>query len=241
MYRLTCKPRLLRQQGGFTLLELAVVMIIVTLLLGGLAMPLMAQLEQQKINETRATLVEVREALMGFAITNGRLPCPAISAINGDEKPACPAAADRHGFIPWARLGVSGVDAWGHLLRYSVTPSYAAPAGTLTLSPPTASDITIRARDSTGVLVNLSNTNSIPAVVLSHGKNGFGSTDTQGNAMAAVPLANTDELANATGVVLFVSQTLQVAGSPGGEYDDIVTWISPAVFFNRMVMAKRLP
>lgn len=241
MYYLTRKPVLLRQQGGFTLLELAIVMIIITLLLGGLAMPLTAQLEQQKINETRATLAEAREALMGFAVTNGRLPCPAISAVNGDEKPVCSVAADRHGFLPWARLGVSGVDAWGHLLRYSVTPAYAAPAGTLILSPPTASDITIRARDNAGVLVNLSNANSIPAVVLSHGKNGFGSTDIQGNAMTAVPAANTDELANATSVVSFVSQTLRVAGSTGGEYDDVVVWISPAVFFNRMVMAKRLP
>jgi len=96
-----------------------------------------------------------------------------VSAANGDEMAACIAVADRHGYIPWAKLGVPKLDAWGNIFRYSVTPDYAGPAGTLVLSPPTARDITIQTRDISGTLINVSTPGNIPAVVLSHGKNGY--------------------------------------------------------------------
>ena len=173
-------------------MEMAVVMVILAMLIGGLVVPLTAQIDQRDMNETRKSLSEIKEALMGFAITSGRLPCPAISSTNGDEKLTCVVLADRHGYIPWAKLGVPKLDAWGHMFRYSVTPAYAGPSGTLVLSPPTIRDITIQTRDVAGTLVNLSTPSNIPAVVLSHGKNGYGSTDDQG-VVAAVPIPNIDD------------------------------------------------
>ncbi len=86
------RPSALRHRHGFTLVELAVVMAIVALLLGGLIYTLSAQIEQRNFEETRRRLEQARELLLGFAITNGRLPCPARSAataapvtIAGDE------------------------------------------------------------------------------------------------------------------------------------------------------------
>ena len=76
-------------QYGFSLIEMAVVMIILAMLLGGLVAPLTAQIDQRNMNETRQSLAEIKEALIGFAVTSGRLPCPAISAANGDEKVTC--------------------------------------------------------------------------------------------------------------------------------------------------------
>jgi prepilin-type N-terminal cleavage/methylation domain-containing protein len=77
---------------GFSLVELAVVMTIVALLLGGLIYTLSAQTEQRNFEETRRRLEQARELLLAFAITNGRLPCPARSAataapvtVAGDE------------------------------------------------------------------------------------------------------------------------------------------------------------
>ena len=227
-------------QYGFSLIEMAVVMIILSMLIGGLVAPLTAQIDQRNMNETRQSLAEIKEALIGFAVTSGRLPCPAISAANGDEKVTCVALADRHGYIPWAMLGIPKLDAWGHIFRYSVTSAYAGPAGTLVLSPPTIRDITIQTRDVAGTLVNLSTPSNIPAVVLSHGKNGYGSTDDQG-VVAAVPGANIDENTNTTSSTTFVSQVPKVAGTSGGEYDDIVIWISPNILFSNMVAAGRLP
>ena len=53
--------------GGFTLVEIAIVLVIVGLLIGGLLTPLAAQLEQRRGSETQKALDEAKEALFGFA------------------------------------------------------------------------------------------------------------------------------------------------------------------------------
>ena len=63
-------------QQGFSVIELAVAVLILTLLLGSILVPLATQVEQRKVSDTRKALDEIREALIGFAIINGRLPCP---------------------------------------------------------------------------------------------------------------------------------------------------------------------
>jgi len=230
--------------NGFTLVEMAIVMLIVGLLLGGLLAPLSAQIDQQRNIETQKLLAEIKEALIGFAVANGRLPCPAISAASGAEKTDCTTlAADRQGYIPWAALGVAKLDSWGHIFSYSVTPAYAT-AGGIVLSPATTRDITIRTRDATGIAANLSNAGDIPVVILSHGQNGYGSTDGGGVAQAVAPATNIDETSNATSGTSFYSRTPTPVGysqANGGEFDDIVVWISPNILFSRMVAAGRLP
>ena len=60
----------MKHQQGFTLIELAIVLVIVTLLVGGLAMPLSAQIQARRIAETRKIMEEAREALIGYAMTH---------------------------------------------------------------------------------------------------------------------------------------------------------------------------
>ncbi len=55
---------------------------------------------------------------------------------------------------------------------------------------------------------------------------------------------NPDEYTNSTSSILFFSRTPAPAGtnpSQGGEFDDLVVWISPNILFNRMVAAGKLP
>jgi prepilin-type N-terminal cleavage/methylation domain-containing protein len=73
--------RFLSRSSGFTLVELAMVLFIVSLLIGGLLMPLSAQNEVRGRQETDRALANIREALIGFAAINGRLPCPADRTI----------------------------------------------------------------------------------------------------------------------------------------------------------------
>jgi prepilin-type N-terminal cleavage/methylation domain-containing protein len=73
------------RQRGFTLTELAVVFMIISLLLGTAMYTLSAQTEQRNSEETRRRLEAARELLFSFAIVNGRLPCPARSTSAGDE------------------------------------------------------------------------------------------------------------------------------------------------------------
>ena len=70
---------------GFTLVELAAVMAIVGLLLFSLMYTLSAQVEQRNFEETRPRLEQARALVLGFAIVNGRLPCPARSTSAGVE------------------------------------------------------------------------------------------------------------------------------------------------------------
>ena len=113
------------KQAGFTLIELAVVIVVIALLLGSILVPLTSQVEQRKVLETQKTLDEIKEALIGFAMINGRLPRPATSSSDGTERGNCTTELECTGFIPWTALGVSKVDSYGKIIRYSVTPAFA--------------------------------------------------------------------------------------------------------------------
>ena len=168
---------------GFTLVELAVAMFIIALLLGSILVPLATQIEQRQISDTQKKQDEIKEALIGFALANGYLPCPAVSAVNGQEgSRTAGLCTPRTGFLPWEALGVSRADGWGRLYRYSVTPTFADNTNAFKLN--SGADITVRTRDSAGALVNLTNSSTVPAIVISHGKNGYGGTSESGTGMA---------------------------------------------------------
>ena len=75
------RPRASTLAGGFTLAELAVVLAIIGLLIGGLMIPLSTQQELRGRQDTDKALAAIQEALLGFAAINGRLPCPAQANI----------------------------------------------------------------------------------------------------------------------------------------------------------------
>ncbi len=138
MVRLYPHNHILPVQGkGFSLMELAVVLVVVTLLLGGLLRPLAAQRDAKALGDTQKQLADIRDALLGFAIANDRLPCPASNGSYGRESfcssaqgtciPTTPDATPSvmthgrcsnpfDGFVPGASLGLSPVDAQGYLL-----------------------------------------------------------------------------------------------------------------------------
>lgn len=232
-----------KSMQGFTLVEISIVLVIVGLLVGGLITPLGVQLEQRRAADTRKAMEEARDALAGFAVRNGYLPCPAISASNGlEDRSGDRCTGERRiGFLPWATLGVPKLDSWGHLYLYSVTPAFSDSAVIFRLNTPR--DITVASRDAPGALVQASESNDIPAVILSHGRNGYGAYSEQGTRISDAGRRNVDEKANLNPAgTLFVSRDPgDSEAAPGGPYDDIVVWLSPNILFNRMVAAQRLP
>ena len=94
--------QLRRSHRGFSLVELAIVFAIVALLIGGAMMTLSAQVEQRNSGETQRRLDAAVNALIAFAIVNGRLPCPAVAGATGDESPAGGGACTTWygGFLP---------------------------------------------------------------------------------------------------------------------------------------------
>lgn len=233
------------RSAGFTLTELAIVLVVVSLLIGGMLMPLSAQQDIRNTSDTTRQLAEIREALLGFAVVNRYFPCPAVSATDGREDrtgTAC-TSTKRKGLLPWVTLGVQPNDGWGHVFMYSVTPAFSDSATPFTLT--SARDITIQTRDSGGSIVNLTNANDIPVVVHSTGKNGYWSWSSDSAVQNPdSSTANGDEDTNAGSAATgktFVSRTPTGAESSTGEFDDLVTWISPNILYNRMISASKLP
>lgn len=238
-------------QSGFTLIELAIVLMIVGLLLGGLLVPLSAQMDQRNISDTQKAMSEIKEAIIGFALANGRLPCPADptiatgSANAGKERTTCTSTANSTGVLPWATLGVNETDAWGNRYTYRVTSDFADAIASSTYGGCTPSPIPTLASfglcsvgnlniwSSAAKVTNISA--AVPAVIISHGKNGAGAWTSQGTQRAAS--SDADELENSDGS----ADTDYVSHTPTSTFDDLEVWISPNILFNRMVAAGKLP
>jgi prepilin-type N-terminal cleavage/methylation domain-containing protein len=224
---------------GFTLIELSVVVVVIALLLGSLLLPLNAQVQQRNASETQRRLEEAREALIGFAMINGRLPRPAVSDADGTERAAtCATNAECTGYLPWAVLGTPRSDAWGKLIRYSVTPALANAA----IGMGASGNKYVKTRQA-GTIVIVAN--DAAAVLISHGANNWGRTLDATN----VPdnsATNIDEDANATndgqsGTPFWSRPQADNNGSSGGEFDDQVIILSQPVLVSRLIAAGKLP
>jgi prepilin-type N-terminal cleavage/methylation domain-containing protein len=219
---------------GFTLVEMAIVLMIVGLLLGGLLVPLSAQMDQRNVTDTRKQLDEIQQALIGFAIINGRLPCPADGTIAtglpnaGVEKNTCGTTGVIGGVLPWVTLGVSETDAWGRRFTYRVTQVFATVGTPFQLSSPPNLNVGLTA-SATNVAAN------VPAVIVSHGKDGLGAFMPSGQQVQPVPAATNEQGDNVDNDNNFVSHDFTPT------FDDLVVWISPNILFNRMVTAGKLP
>ena len=62
---------------GFTLIEIAVVLVVLSFLIGSFLIPLAAQREMRAQKKARDQVQDAVEALYGFVMINGRFPCPA--------------------------------------------------------------------------------------------------------------------------------------------------------------------
>lgn len=100
---------------GFTLIELAFVLVIVGLLLSVGAQMLPMLVKQSKLKENRITVSQVKSAIVGYAMANGRLPRASNNTANGTEINNC-----YRGYLPWAALGIPGNDAYTKTLYYAV-------------------------------------------------------------------------------------------------------------------------
>jgi prepilin-type N-terminal cleavage/methylation domain-containing protein len=223
-----------RRPHGFTLVELAVVLAIFGLLLGIMVIPLGTQVDQQRYAEAQRQLNAVHEALLGFAIANGRLPCPANPAVAsgvagaGTENKPGAACAVGEGVLPWATLGVPELDPWGLRLTYRVALNFAD-------DPGAGMQASFLITDAGNIVITDGAVNiaaGIPAVVVSHGKNGLGAFRPDGT---QVPNAAGNELENANANITFVSRL------PAPNFDDVLVWVSPNVLKTRLVAANRLP
>jgi prepilin-type N-terminal cleavage/methylation domain-containing protein len=235
-----------RGTRGFTLIELAVVLFVITLILGSVLVPLTTQVEQRQVSDTEKTLQEIREALIGYAVANGNLPCPDTTATGTENVNAgtgrCTTIGGgvAVGRLPHLDLGLGNSDLWGNRFTYVVNELFArrGPNATPFTLSTAGNDVQICVTSACVAAAKLSTTAAF--AVISHGKNGFGARNfATGNTNPASGSA--DEQLNYTANANVVSRPQFTGGPTASEFDDIVVWLSRYTLFNRMVSAGKLP
>jgi prepilin-type N-terminal cleavage/methylation domain-containing protein len=148
---------------GFTLIEMTMVLLIVGLLVGSFVIPLGAQMDINNIKATDQRLAQIKEALLGYAARNRRLPCSASNATSGIEDST---TCNDEKFLPWAVLGVEGKDAWGNTYRYRVDTKHATAGAYNTTIPAPVDALEVKNKLDTTTHI----TNAI-VIIYSYGKN----------------------------------------------------------------------
>lgn len=230
---LMCMPK----HNGFTLIEMAVVLVITGLLLSAVLSVGNTQIAQSRISTTKAKEASIKTALQTFIARNNRLPCPASTTTAGVEAIAagvCTFGVNGNvaiGVIPWSSLGMTqenAEDGYYNLFTYAVSTSATSlvanqntTAGKVSVSAMsgsinTYSDAPTNAATQTNVCAT--NDCSYVALVMSNGSNAFGAYTRDGSRIALPSGAS--EAANTDGDNMFVIKDFTVnAANP---YDDLI-------------------
>lgn len=247
-YRLT--------NSGFTLIEVAIVLLIMGFLLGALITPMGAQRESNNIKLAKQEINTIQEAIYGFAIANGRMPCSAQPGSGAESFTGIICDNNSIGFIPSASLGIVGnvncdgllLDPWGNPYRYSVTntdvngggasPDFTT-VGDIAAVTPAALNPDIRICTTSACAANL--TAEAVAVIYSMGSNwnALGGADETENSGEA-NIASTCGLVNygTSNDNDYVSHGRIESGA--NQFNDIVSWISANILYAKLLAASIL-
>jgi len=251
-----------RLQRGFTLVEIAIVLLIVAILLGYTVALFPVQQELKQYRQANTEIDDAIEHLIAFAQVNGRLPCPDTSApggtLDGLEDQNGTNDCDAYfGFLPGRTLGIVGdydatgalLDPWGTGYGYAVSPVDTTPDGDLDLV--TANGV--RAEGMAAVVPDLFICDDSPALGDDADCAAAASATVMANVAAVVVSLGKDGLAGASNIQqenyddfhdgsddkVYVSAShSDVANS---EFDDVVKWVSRNLLFSRMIQAEQLP
>jgi prepilin-type N-terminal cleavage/methylation domain-containing protein len=237
------KNRPVYLQRGFSLIELAVVLVIVGILVGGLIGTLGSRIDTSRQVETKQSLEDIRTALYGFAMsqTPVRLPCPDNDNDGLEDLTAgqCDVLTTL-GNLPWVTLGLQRGDVWGSTYSYWVADAFSNAVG-FNLATGSAGVAQIDDAVAGNTIAN-----NVVAVIFSHGKNQYGSVGIDNVARTAVPAgaAYNDERENqdvdAAAPVLFINRAITDENAPV-IFDDMLLWISEYEIKGKMVQAGVLP
>jgi prepilin-type N-terminal cleavage/methylation domain-containing protein len=244
-------------QRGFTLAEMAIVLLIIGILLASGLGALSGQLATQRHSESKRLLEQANQALLGFALANNHLPCPADPALANtdanagqqERQAAGNANAYRcvrsYGDLPWRELGLPELDAWGRRLKYAVVTSptggTASYAGDFAGSNPTAGTACGLPTNKPCITLQSSANLTIRSATRRDGA-AVTSRILVNNAAAVIfsegeqgALGSTDENENRNGDINYRSDT------PDAELDDLISWLPHTTLKYQLVSAKRLP
>lgn len=226
------------RKAGFSLLEISVVLVILGLLMVGGVSSFSTQSTKHHREKNQLYLEKIRDSLIWYAKSRGRLPCPDTDAdgMGNDNGAACTALV---GILPWKELGspnVEGVDAWGNYFTYHIGESYSLQ--TIALETGTNSDSFCNIASNGHCLIGVNDVdgvplaNDAPAIIVSHGKNGEGHFLINVAPLVQDPsnlnaIANITERENANGSEENADPAKDIVYTRGAG-DDMMLWLSPA-------------
>ncbi len=249
--------------AGYTLVEVSLVLLIVTILLGySLGMyPVQQELKQYRAADSE--MDSIIQHLLHFAEINGRLPCPDKSDGAGkfdgvedfDVSNDCKSI---YANLPAKSLGIPGnyndegslIDPWGRPYRYAISDGAATSDDADDFSHRDiikSQGITAMKGDiyicddspSTGDYLNCTAAgsnevmNRVAAVVVSTGKD-------RGDSTSNIQAENKDNFDNgAINDRVFVYS--QRSDKSGAEYDDLVKWLPTNLLLSKLIEAGQLP
>lgn len=234
-------------KNGFSLLELSIVMIIISLIAGTIFTIVPIQ-QSRKIHEDFETKLDtIQTAIDTFVKQNGRLPCPAArnaalnSATFGVETSCAAATATgtveiagvaanenlRIGALPTRTLNLPDsymFDPWNNRIDYVTVKSLANTSALFSAYATTQTD-TIRINDLNGNRINQASSVSIPNfvsyAVISHGEDGSGATNLDGSTTRTCPSTGADK-ENCDNDTVFMDAFYNSAAATF--YDDYIRW-----------------
>lgn len=204
-----------------------------------------AQLEARQRNDTQAKLEEIRQALIGYALINGKLPCPTTELDPDDDDYGNGKAygvedltcnvAPAEGYLPWKTLGVDQYDSWGvartsstdpmnGYWRYVVEREFACPENVCDGS----------------VQINLST--GFTDILSVEDANGSSLTSSSQPAIAIIYSTGADVTADGeNGTTEAIAPFMYQGGTATPSFDDITVWLTRPLLISRMVTAGTLP
>ncbi len=229
---------------GFTLIEMAIVLVVIGLVLSGGLMAVSPILASTKVTQTNAKLDTIEKALTLYVIQNGCLPCPTdgsdttnTEGLAEGDTPATYAngCADTRGgdcevtdgtaVVPWGALGLTRddvTDAWGGYITYVVDDELVENSTSMVRTPPSDypdGDLVVQTAASGAI------TSAAAYVLISHGNDRRGAWVQAGTQMATTA-GNTSQNNNAAGVcgATPCHQDMPIDVDGATKFDDVVRW-----------------
>lgn len=210
-----------RLNGGFTLVEVAVVMVIGSIITVMLMNNVTTSLKNARMKETRNKLEMVQNELELFLERNGRYPCPADPGLRFDtqnfgREGTC-AGTVSQGALPVRTLNLPDdilFDSYKNRFTYAVTSAlgnaqtYTTAGGSITVTDSNGNDIMDNAH----------------YVIVSHGENGAGARTAMTGALKSACDANVPALEqeNCDGDDTFSSTLITADSGNNTDFDDRV-------------------
>lgn len=241
---------LLHRARGFTLIEMAIVLVVIGLLLSGGLLGLAPVLESTKRTDTNAKMDRIEDALTLYVIQNRCLPCPtdgdlATTAATAGESlddiggnyttgctpnSGCRASTNGDDVVPWLSLGLTEadvVDGWGNRIRYTTDDNLVDNEGDMDRM---GSGFPAGSLDVDGTAAN-DITAAAAYVLLSFGPDGSLARASQSGSTRTDKFNSANQIENADDDDTFVQDEV-IDIEDNTYFDDIVRWKSaPMIVF----------